>query len=534
MKDERQQQGAASVHDTQTRAYNVRAAQTPLVIEGTAVVFEAPANMGGYTEHIARSALDGVNLDGIALLVNHDGTGIPLARSPKTLSLTVTDTGLEMRAQLPDTEQGRSVYEAVRRGDLSEMSFAFDIGEQEFNPETRERTITKIAAVYEISVVNRAAYPQTNVQARNTADDTAEQTTQAKAGKETIMSMNSNAATTFNPIESAVMNAAQHCADTHAADEYRSAFFKRLLGRDLTDAENRAFTAAAAEKRADSFNTLSNSAAVIPTQTLNEVIKQARDVNGLYNEIRLFNVPSNLSVPVGTPTDAASWHVEGVAVDRANVTTTAVTFAGLELIKVLSMSAAARRMDIAAFESYITQELRNAIADAIGAAIVNGTGSGQPVGILTGIDWTDSNTVTTDDLTADDLLSAVKLLPAGYAGGAKFAMSTATLFGQVYTLKNSDGDYLFTDTESGGVRRLFGFPIVIDDNIEAGTILFGNFKYYGVNIPQGVAVEVSRESGFTSGLIDFRALCIADGKPIVPGAFVKIVAETGTAVTAEG
>ena len=35
-------------------------------------------------------------------------------------------------------------------------------------------------------------------------------------------------------------------------------------------------------------------------------------------------------------------------------------------------------------------------------------------------------------------------------------------------------------------------------------------------------MEVSRESGFTSGLIDFRALCIADGKPIVPSAFVKL------------
>ena len=113
-------------------------------------------------------------------------------------------------------------------------------------------------------------------------------------------------------------------------------------------------------------------------------------------------------------------------------------------------------------------------------------------------------------------------MPVGYAGGAKFAMSTATLFGQVYPLKDNDGKYIFTDAESGGVHRLFGFEIVIDDNIPAGTVLFGNFRYYGVNIPAGVAVEMSRESGFTSGLIDYRALCIADGKPIVPGAFVKV------------
>ena len=433
---------------TQTRAYNVRANEKPLVIEGTAVVFDKPADMGGYTEYIARNALDGVDLSNITLLVNHDGTGIPLARSPKTLTLTVTDTGLEMRAELPDTEQGRSV--------------------------------------------------------------------QARAGKE------GNTMTNFNPIESAVLNAAQTPADTHAAPEYRSAFFKKLLGKDLTDPENRAYSAAQAEKRSDSFNTLSNSAAVIPTQTLKEVIKQARDTNGLFNEVRIFNVPSNLSVPVGTPADPAQWHTEGAPIDRNHVVTTAVTFSGNELVKVLSMSAAARRMEIAAFESYITQELRSAIADAIGAAIVSGSGAGQPCGILPGINWTADNTVTTKTLTADNLLAAVAKLPAGYAGGAKFAMSTATLFGQVYPLKNLDGDYLFTDTEKGGVRRLFGFEIVLDDNIPAGTVLFGNFRYYGVNIPAGVAVEMSRDSGFTSGLIDYRALCIADGKPIVPGAFVKL------------
>ena len=41
---------------TQTRAYNVRASEKPLVIEGTAVVFDKPADMGGYTEYIAISS----------------------------------------------------------------------------------------------------------------------------------------------------------------------------------------------------------------------------------------------------------------------------------------------------------------------------------------------------------------------------------------------------------------------------------------------------------------------------------------------
>lgn len=484
----------------ETRAYEVRAADSPLIIEGTAIVFDSPANLGSMTERIERSALDGVNLDDVMLLLNHDGTGIPLARSPKTLALTVTDAGLEMRAELPDTEQGRAVYEAVRRGDLSQMSFAFDIAQQTFDEQKRERTITAIGSVYEISIVNRAAYPQTHVTARNAQEEE----------------------TMFNPIESAVLNQTATETNSHSTPEYRSAFFKRLLDKDLTETEQRVFTAAQAEKRADAFNTLTNSAAVVPDRTLNEIVKQARNTNGLFNEIRMFSIPANLSVPVGTPVDPASWHVEGAAVERGNVTATAVTFGAYELIKVLSVSAAVKRMELSAFESYMTQELRNSIADAIGAAIVSGDGSGKPVGILSGVTWNNKNSMSTTALTADNVLALIAMLPASYAGGAKFAMSTATLFGSVYPLKDGSGAYLFTDAQTGGRHRLFGFEIVIDDNIPAGTILFGNFKYYGVNVPEGVAVEMSRESGFTSGLIDYRAICIADGKPIVPGAFVKL------------
>lgn len=489
-------------NEKQTRQAEIRAAEKPLTLTGVAVVFNQPADLGGIKEVIAPDALRGLDLNDIVLITNHDGGQIPLARSPKTLNLSVTENGLEMTATLPDTEQARAVYEAVKRGDLSQMSFAFDIGRYDFDEQTQTRTITQISKIYEISIVNYAAYKQTNVQARN-------------AGKEEK--------TMFNPITANLEANKNIAADSHSTPEYRSAFFKTLLGKDLTDAESRALAAAQAEKRADAFNTLSNSAAVVPTTTLNEVVKQARGTNGLYNAVRLFSVPNNLAVPVGTPTDAAAWHTEGAAVDREKVESTSVTFTGRELIKVLSMSAAVKRMEISAFERYITDELKSCIADAIGAAIVSGTGTGQPTGILSGVTWTaKKNLITTKSLTTDDLLAAIALMPAGYAGNAKFAMSTATLFGTVYPLKNANGDYFFMDADKGGTRRLFGFEVIIDDNIPAGTILFGNFNYYGVNIPQGVAIEVSRESGFTSGLIDYRALCIADGKPIVPDAFVKI------------
>jgi HK97 family phage major capsid protein len=265
----------------------------------------------------------------------------------------------------------------------------------------------------------------------------------------------------------------------------------------------------------------------VPDATLNEIISKARTIGGLFSEIRLFTIPSNVTVPIGTPTGAAAWHIEGMPVDREKANVNPVSFSGYELLKIFSLSVAAKRMSVAAFERYITEELTDSIHAAINDAIVSGTGTGQPTGIIPGITWDNTNSITQSTFNGDSVLQLISLLRRGYANGAKFAMSNYTLFNRVYKVKTGDGDYIFTrDNQNDNIIRLFSFPIVVDDFLPDDTILFGNFKYYGVNIPEGIAVEVSRESGFTSGLIDYRAMAVADGKPLVNEAFVKLTIET--------
>lgn len=144
-----------------------------LLIVGTPIVFETPTTIndptGSYTEVIKRGALDGADLTDSRLLVNHDLTRIPLARTPKTMQLKITDKGLEMTAELPDTEEARSAYTAVKRGDLTGMSFAFTVpeGGDSYDAKTNTRTITKIAKVYEVSLVNFPAYPTASAEARS-------------------------------------------------------------------------------------------------------------------------------------------------------------------------------------------------------------------------------------------------------------------------------------------------------------------------------------------------------------------------------
>ncbi|MEW4149809.1 phage major capsid protein [Bacillus thuringiensis] len=336
----------------------------------------------------------------------------------------------------------------------------------------------------------------------------------------------------FNPITGMNFNQGQQVPTENIFEstEYRNAFYKTMLGQKLTDIETRTFNRAMeiqeAEHRADAFNTTTNSAVVLPTTTLNEVIKKARTMGGLIAHCRNFNIPTNISVPIGTPTNKAQWHVEGAPVEREKISTAAVSFAGYEIIKVFSISAAAKKMTVQAFEAYMIEELTNCVMEAIADALVNGTGSGQGTGLLKGITWNAANSFTFAKASTPkytDFTKMLAMLKRGYAAGAKFAMSNATLYNHVYSLVDSTGRPIFiADPKNESIGYILGKEVVIDDNLADGTIILGNLNYMGYNMPQGIIIEVSRESSFTSGLIDYRAMAIADTKPLVGEAFIKL------------
>ncbi|CCQ96593.1 HK97 family phage prohead protease [[Clostridium] ultunense Esp] len=149
------------------RIAEIRAAEgNDLILEGYPIVFEQPTTIqeafGEYTEVIKRGALDSADLSDTRLIYNHDLSKIPLARTPKTMKLTIEPAGLKMVAHLPDTEEARAIHTAVRRGDLSGMSFAFKVpeGGSTFDPITNTRTITRIEKVYEVSITPFPAIPK--------------------------------------------------------------------------------------------------------------------------------------------------------------------------------------------------------------------------------------------------------------------------------------------------------------------------------------------------------------------------------------
>src|SRR5699024_11389781 len=111
---------------------------------------------------------------------------------------------------------------------------------------------------------------------------------------------------------------------------------------------------------------------------------------------------------------------------------------------------------------------------------------------------------------------SLAILKRGYAAGAKFAMSNAKLYNHVYSLVDGNGRPLFIqDPQNESIGHILGKEVIVDDNIEDGTIILGNFEYMEYNLPEGLMLEVSRESSFRSELVDYRAMSIADIKPLI-------------------
>lgn len=139
------------------------------VIEGYFSVFGEFYDLwDGARETIERTAFDDIEGTDVRALTNHD-TGLVLGRTTAgTLTLRVDDVGLWGSILINEQDQDAlNLYERVKRGDVSQCSFGFDIVD-EFTEIKDGVTIWHVVRVklYEVSVVTFPAYEATSVQAR--------------------------------------------------------------------------------------------------------------------------------------------------------------------------------------------------------------------------------------------------------------------------------------------------------------------------------------------------------------------------------
>ena len=147
-------------------------------IGGYAATFNNEATGLNFREVIAPGAFTTalVGDEPVFLLVNHDTDGIPLASTKSgTLRLSQDEVGLRFEADLdPSNPKAQELASAIRRGDMTKMSFAFTVNPDGQTKEDGLRTITQFEKIYEVSAVTWPAYDATDLGMRSKqADDIA-------------------------------------------------------------------------------------------------------------------------------------------------------------------------------------------------------------------------------------------------------------------------------------------------------------------------------------------------------------------------
>ncbi len=283
--------------------------------------------------------------------------------------------------------------------------------------------------------------------------------------------------------------------------EYRDAWTKKIIGRELNEEERAALGAAAA---------------VIPTMTVNAVWDKLTGPADLLGKVDVSQFPTYVRFPKATTKNAATGQAVGATITESSDVIGYVDLIPNEYVKLLTVGADIDHMAVSAVHDWIVNNLVESIRAEINKDIVVGTGTNELKGILTSVSA--NATAIPATVTKASLLKIMGTLGSNYQGGAVWIMTPTMFYENVMTLTQLN-DYIIND---GFNFKLFGHDVVLMSELLVSTketILYGDPKAYKLNVFK--ALEVKPFETATTTNIQFRGATMADGELIDAAAFVR-------------
>lgn len=301
--------------------------------------------------------------------------------------------------------------------------------------------------------------------------------------------------------------------------QYRKAFMNYVLKGE----------AIPAEVRADANTVLADVGAVIPTTVLNKIVEKLANAGMILPLVTRTAYKGGLTIPTSAVKPVATWVAEGAGSDKQKKATGQVTFAYHKLRCAVSCSLEVDTMAISAFESALIQNISEAMVKAIEQAIISGTGTGQPKGVLKETPATGQAITATPSYAS--LCEAEGALPQTYENGAIWVM-TKKSFMQIVALVDADGQPIGRINYGIGSvpeRFILGRKVVLCDYLpsfaagltvgEVWAFLF-NFEDYVLNTNYTMGVK-KYEDNETDDIVT-KAIMLIDGKVLDKGSLVTL------------
>lgn len=150
--------------------FNTREAEEGLFIEGYFSVFNSIYELwSGATESVAPGAFSNTLGNDVRALIDHDSRLVLGRNRAGTLELREDSHGLWGRIRInPNDQDAVNLYERVKRGDVDQCSFGFEIirEDTEVHEDGSIHWTIREVKLYEVSVVTFPAYEETSVSAR--------------------------------------------------------------------------------------------------------------------------------------------------------------------------------------------------------------------------------------------------------------------------------------------------------------------------------------------------------------------------------
>ena len=264
--------------------------------------------------------------------------------------------------------------------------------------------------------------------------------------------------------------------------EYRNAWVKKIIKREMSEEERSA---------------LASAAAVIPTMTVNAVWDKLVKDAELLGKVDVSQFPTYVRFPKATTVNAATAAAVGASITESSDVVGYVDLVPNEYTKLLTVGADIDHMAIDAIHDWIVNNLVGSIRYAINKDILVGTGTNS---------------------LKESILGIMAALSSKYQAGAIWIMTPNMFYNNIMPLTTLN-DYVIND---GFQFRLFGHDVVLMSEALVSskeTIFYGDPQAYKVNIFK--ALEVKPFETATTTNIQFRGACMADGELLDTSAFVR-------------
>ena len=283
-------------------------------------------------------------------------------------------------------------------------------------------------------------------------------------------------------------------------------------------------------------STTADLSAVIPTTLAREIIKEMKSYGNLYAKVRKTNVPGGVEYPILTLKPTATWVGEGASDDQKVQANTKVSFSyyGLECKIAETLLASIVMLD--EFNDEFVRLAVEAIVAALDKAIVNGTGSGQPLGVTVDTRVPAANKLTLNENEITSWATWKKKVFAkmkkAYRNGC-FIMAQATFDSYIDGMVDTTGQPIGRVNYGidGGEKYRFGgkeVEIVEDDIIKDfdtaskndTVAVFVDLKDYAIN--SNMEMTTTKWTDHDTNQVKQKVMVIVDGKLLDPNGVLII------------